>query len=553
MGTCCSNVCFMPNPSVAHAQASGHTLFQGHAAGACEHNACYRCAPTTTATDKPPLVDVNTASASELAKLPGLNATKADAIVAKRQACGPYRKLWELTTVPGIGEAAVRRLQPLVCSLVDTPGIPRRRLARPFPILPRTSPAAAVIGTWNIQRMSLSKPDFALHVIAGIVLTMDVVAIQEVMDESALAKLLMLLPDWQCVASPPQGAAGSSYSEQYALLYNGSRFRVAAMGVLDGAKCLHESTHPRSHTPKAGGSGTSSRVFTRPPFVVTLADLHTAGALCVVNFHAVYGTQAGVRRQECASLQHAVCALASKLPTEAAFCVVGDFNVASDDAVWQPWGTQNGVSSSDQRGAMPLSDPCMHWDWSLPPGTATTTKGSAYDNVWVRHAHSPSSQGGAQNACMTHTQTCHGGAMPYMQNRLDVSDSVVAAISDHLPVYSCVHTAVHGGPVRCSTPSIAIANQRCATTQRRCCCCSLTTSAPRQASTASLQSALQPLNGGPLPDTALAVIEQTATATRNVCYHNEPSTCRHVSTAQVWLVSSAVPGRHGEASSRLLV
>ena len=57
------------------------------------------------------LVDLNTAGVSEFDALPGIGAARARAIVAFRQANGPFRAVQELARVPGFGPAALGRLQ----------------------------------------------------------------------------------------------------------------------------------------------------------------------------------------------------------------------------------------------------------------------------------------------------------------------------------------------------------------------------------------------------------------------------------------------------------
>lgn len=56
-------------------------------------------------------VNVNTASADELAGLPGIGQTKAEAIVDEREANGDYASLDELSRVSGIGEKTVEKLR----------------------------------------------------------------------------------------------------------------------------------------------------------------------------------------------------------------------------------------------------------------------------------------------------------------------------------------------------------------------------------------------------------------------------------------------------------
>lgn len=56
-------------------------------------------------------VDLNRATASELAALPGLGAERARRIVARRRELGRFRSVDELLTVPGVGPVTVDRLR----------------------------------------------------------------------------------------------------------------------------------------------------------------------------------------------------------------------------------------------------------------------------------------------------------------------------------------------------------------------------------------------------------------------------------------------------------
>lgn len=60
--------------------------------------------PQAAAPAKNGLIDINTASASRLDELPGIGPGKAQAIVAYRQANGPFRTPEELKKVKGIGQ-----------------------------------------------------------------------------------------------------------------------------------------------------------------------------------------------------------------------------------------------------------------------------------------------------------------------------------------------------------------------------------------------------------------------------------------------------------------
>jgi competence protein ComEA len=77
-----------------------------------------RGTPGTTATavaraEVPPaaVVNLNTAAASDLEKLPGIGAKVAARIVEYRQKKGPFRKIEELMNVQGIGEKSFLKLR----------------------------------------------------------------------------------------------------------------------------------------------------------------------------------------------------------------------------------------------------------------------------------------------------------------------------------------------------------------------------------------------------------------------------------------------------------
>jgi len=62
----------------------------------------------------PERLDLNAADQAELERLPGIGAVKARAILAYRQANGPFADPADLARVPGIGGALATRLAPLV-------------------------------------------------------------------------------------------------------------------------------------------------------------------------------------------------------------------------------------------------------------------------------------------------------------------------------------------------------------------------------------------------------------------------------------------------------
>ncbi len=66
-------------------------------------------------------LDLNLASAEELQLLDGIGPRKASAIVADREARGPFHNLGELSRVRGIGPATVEKLSPHLTITAPTP------------------------------------------------------------------------------------------------------------------------------------------------------------------------------------------------------------------------------------------------------------------------------------------------------------------------------------------------------------------------------------------------------------------------------------------------
>jgi len=73
------------------------------------HAASSKTAAATTA-----IVNINTASASDLEALPGIGAKTAARIVEYRQKNGPFKKIEELMNVRGIGEKNFLKLKPQI-------------------------------------------------------------------------------------------------------------------------------------------------------------------------------------------------------------------------------------------------------------------------------------------------------------------------------------------------------------------------------------------------------------------------------------------------------
>lgn len=328
------------------------------------------------------LVDLNTATEATLACLPGMTPARVRAWVEYRRTHRPLRKLWELSNVPGFGEATIRGLQSLVGPYEDTPMCcpASTALAVRLPQLeglPAAGGAHVVVATWNMCRLSLSKPDFALHIVAAVIRQTDVLAMQEVMDVRVLEKLLLAVPEYDCVASPPTGAAESTYHERYAVFYRRCRLRV-----LDAALVTEQGVP----------------TTTRAPFRVVFT-----GGLQLTTVHAVYGKSPTARVAECASFAQA-CNSDNTNTNTAVHVVAGDFNVpVTHDSAWQPW-TAAGYTAA------------------LASHHKTTVAGNALDNILLR----------PRNALIT------AGVHNYVPAVQAIVSDVAHAISDHLPAYVAV-------------------------------------------------------------------------------------------------------------------
>ena len=77
-----------------------------HAVAQSSARASAKASPATTA-----IVNINTASASELDALPGIGPKVAARIVEYRQKNGPFKKIEELMNVQGIGEKNFLKLK----------------------------------------------------------------------------------------------------------------------------------------------------------------------------------------------------------------------------------------------------------------------------------------------------------------------------------------------------------------------------------------------------------------------------------------------------------
>jgi competence protein ComEA len=106
------------------------------------------------------LVDINTATLTELATLPGIGEVRARAIVDHRSAHGLFARIEDLTQISGIGEGTLERLRPYatvsfspLASSEDPPSDEGSLRALPSP-----APAPAVVSPTPQVRSALPAP-----------------------------------------------------------------------------------------------------------------------------------------------------------------------------------------------------------------------------------------------------------------------------------------------------------------------------------------------------------------------------------------------------------
>ena len=84
--------------------------------GAAPHASAAQTVSRASAKSAPAVgvVNINTASASDLEALPGIGAKTAARIVEYRQKNGPFKKIEELMNVRGVGEKNFLKLKPQI-------------------------------------------------------------------------------------------------------------------------------------------------------------------------------------------------------------------------------------------------------------------------------------------------------------------------------------------------------------------------------------------------------------------------------------------------------
>lgn len=72
-------------------------------------------------------LDLNSATAEQLAALPGMGSVRAQAIVAWREERGPFESVKDITVAPGIGPVTLRAVAPRLQVRAPLPSAPSSR------------------------------------------------------------------------------------------------------------------------------------------------------------------------------------------------------------------------------------------------------------------------------------------------------------------------------------------------------------------------------------------------------------------------------------------
>jgi competence protein ComEA len=106
---------------------------------------------------RPALIDINTATATELMTLPGVGEARSRDIIAHREAHGPFRTVEELDNVSGIGPGILARVRPHVTvSAVPASPPSEAQVSQAVPSAPPMSvawspPPAGPLGLVNVN------------------------------------------------------------------------------------------------------------------------------------------------------------------------------------------------------------------------------------------------------------------------------------------------------------------------------------------------------------------------------------------------------------------
>jgi|AntDeeMinimDraft_5_1070356.scaffolds.fasta_scaffold00517_17 endonuclease/exonuclease/phosphatase family metal-dependent hydrolase len=227
-------------------------------------------------------------------------------------------------------------------------GYVRQWLAAMALCLPLLAHADIIIGSWNIQNLGWDN-DKRVDKVAHVAQHFDIVALQELMNEAALAQLEAEVEaisgeEWSSMASHALGR--STYREHYGFLW-----RDSAVSYDSGAVVYIDSRD----------------VFAREPFSAQFRSDRTGQAFALANVHITYGSSIGDRLPEIEALASYWEWLEEVYPGTPCL-LAGDFNLRPSHDGWAPL---------REAGAIPAIT-----DGATTLGLSDGVWSNLYDNLW---------------------------------------------------------------------------------------------------------------------------------------------------------------------------
>lgn len=262
----------------------------------------------------------------------------------------------------------------------------RLALALLLALLPVTALADIVIGSWNLRNIGWDNGK-RFDQVAQIAQTMDIIAIQEVMEPAAVERLERHLERrtgeaWEAMTSHLIGRG--SYREAYAFLY-----RDASVEYVDGAVVFLD----RRDT------------FSREPYSARFRSRHSGTEFVLANIHVLYGDSVSDRLPEVHALADYWDWL-EEVYGDTPRVLACDCNLASEHRDWRPL-RDRGVDSVANDGATTLSS--HHGVYA-----------NEYDHLWLVPGRLPVS---------------YAGKLRFPELLGISHEQARATVSDHAPVW----------------------------------------------------------------------------------------------------------------------
>lgn len=265
-----------------------------------------------------------------------------------------------------------------------------------------------VVASWNIQRLGHGEQK-SFPALAAIASKADLLAIQEVMNEEGLMRLVGALEEhtgesWGHLVSHAIGS--SNYKEMYAFLWRESAVEYSGGAVV----YLDHHDH-----------------FIREPFSATFTSRIDGTQLALSTIHVLFGKSVSDRLPEIQQLDDYFVWLQETYPGMP-LVLAGDFNLDSDHPAWAPL----------KAHAQPL----------ITQGATTLSEidgryANRYDNLWVEH----------------------GTALPIRDAGIIEFPKLLGwshsksrrHVSDHAPIYMVLGDArLDGGGLQVDAPASAV-------------------------------------------------------------------------------------------------